>query len=44
MDTDSFMIYIKPDDVNEDIAIDVEKRFAALNYTSKRPLLLGKKM
>ena len=38
MDTDSFIIYIKTQDLYEDIANDVEKRFDEVN----RPLPTGK--
>ena len=43
MDTDSFIIYIKTEDVYEDIADDVEKRFDTSNYEVNRPLPTGKK-
>ena len=36
MDTDSFIIYVKTEDVYEDIADDVEKRFDTSNYESNR--------
>ena len=42
MDTDSFIIYIKTEDVYEDIADDVEKRFDTSNYEVNRPLPTGK--
>ena len=42
MDTDSFIIYIKFEDVYKDIADDVEKRFDASNYEVNRPLSTGK--
>ena len=32
MDTDSYLIYIKTEDVYEDVADDVEKRFDTSNY------------
>ena len=32
MDTDSFIVYIKTDDIYKDIAKDVEKRFDTSNY------------
>ena len=32
MDTDSFIVYIKTEDVYEDIADDIEKRFDTSNY------------
>ena len=38
MDTDSFIIHIKIEDVYEDIANDVEKRFDTSNYEVNRPL------
>ena len=42
MDTDSFIIYIKTEDVYEHIADDVEKRFDTTNYEVNRPLSTGK--
>ena len=41
MDTDSFIISIKTEDFYEDIANDVEKRFATSNYDVSRPLPTG---
>ena len=38
MDTDSFIIYTKTEDVYEDIADDVEKRYKTSNYEGNRPL------
>ena len=38
MDTDSLIIYIKTEDVYEDIADDTEKTFDASNYEVNRPL------
>ena len=38
MNTDSFIIYIKTEDVYEDIADDVEKRSDTSNYEVNRPL------
>ena len=32
MDTDSFIVYIKTDDISKDIAEDVETRFDTSNY------------
>ena len=32
METDSFLVYIKTDDVYKDIAKDVETRFDTSNY------------
>ena len=37
MDTDSFIIYTKTEDVYEDIADNVEKRFDTSNYEVNRP-------
>ena len=42
MDTDSFIIYIKTEDVYEDIANDVEKRFDISNCKINRSLPTGK--
>ena len=42
MDTDSLIIYIKTEDIYEDIANDVEKRFDTSNYEVNRPLPTGK--
>ena len=42
MDTDSFIIYIKTENVDEDIADDVKKRFDTSNYEANRPLLTRK--
>ena len=38
IDTDSFIVYIKTENVYEDIADDVEKRFDISNYEVNRPL------
>ena len=38
MDTDSFIIDIKTEDVYEDIANNVEKRFDTSSYEINRPL------
>ena len=38
LDTDSFIIHIKYEDVYKDIANDVEKRFDTSNYEVNRPL------
>ena len=38
MDTHSFIIYIKTEDVYEDIADEVEKRFDTSNYQFNTPL------
>ena len=32
MDTDSFLVYIKTEDIQKDIVEDVEIRFATSNY------------
>ena len=42
MDTDSFIIHIKTEDVHEDIADDVGKRFDSPNYENNRRLPIGK--
>ena len=42
MDTDSFIIHIKTEDVYEDIADDIETRFFTTNYKADRPLPTGK--
>ena len=43
MDTDSFIVYIKADDVYKDIAEDVETRFDTSNYELDIPLPKEKK-
>ena len=43
MDTDSFIVYIKPDDIYKDIAEDIETRFYSSNYELDRPLPKRKK-
>ena len=42
MDTDSFIMNIKTEDFDKDIANDVEKRFDTSNYECDRPLPTGK--
>ena len=42
MDTDSFNIHIKTENVFKDIANDVEKRLDTSNYAIERPLRKGK--
>ena len=42
MDTDSFIAYIKTDDIYKDITADVETRFDTPNYELHRPLPKGK--
>ena len=42
MDTDSFIIHIKTEDIYEEIANDVEKRFDASNYEVNISLPTGK--
>ena len=42
MDTGSFIVYIKTNDIYKDIAEDVETRFYTSNYESDRPLPKGK--
>ena len=41
MDTDSFIVYRKTDDIYKDIARDVETRFNTSNYKLDRPLSKG---
>ena len=38
MDTDSFILYIKTDDIYKDIAEIADTRFGTSNYELKRPL------
>ena len=42
MDTDSFIAYIKADDIYEDVAGGVETRFDTSNYELDRLLPKGK--
>ena len=42
MDTDSFIVYIKAEDIYLDITKDVETRFNTSNYELGRPLPKGK--
>ena len=42
MDTDSFIVHAKTDDIYKDIAKDVEIRFETLNFSLDRPLHKGK--
>ena len=44
MDTDSFIVYIKTDDIYKGIAEHVEIRFDTSNYELETPLLKGKKV
>ena len=44
MDTESFIVCIKTDDIYKDIAEEVETRFDYSNYELERPLPKGKKM
>ena len=41
MDTDSFIVYVKTDDIYKDITEDVESRFDTSNYEVDRPLPKG---
>ena len=43
VDTDSFIVYIKTDDIYKNTAEDVEIRFDTSNYELDRPLPKGKK-
>ena len=42
MDTDSFIVWIKTDNIYKDIAEDVEPRFDTSNYELDRPLIKWK--
>ena len=42
MDTGSFIVYIKTDDIYKDIVEDVETRFDTSDYELDRPLHKGK--
>ena len=42
MDTDSFGVYIKTDDIHKDIAEDIETRFDTSSFETDRPLTKGK--
>ena len=42
MDTDSFIVHVKTDDIYKDIAEDVETRFDTSNYEIDRPLTMKK--
>ena len=44
MDTESFVVYIKTDDIYKDIAEGTETMFNTLNYKLERPLPKGKKL
>ena len=37
MDTDSFIVHVKTDDIYKDIAEDVETRFGTSNFEIDRP-------
>ena len=42
MDIDSFIVYIKTDDIYKDITKDLETRFDTSNYELDEPLTKGK--
>ena len=42
IDTDSFIVYIKADDIYKDTSDDIETRFDTSNYELDRPLPKGK--
>ena len=42
MDTDSFLVYVKTDDIFKDIPEDIETRFDPSNYDLDRSLTNGK--
>ena len=43
MDADSFIVHVQTDDIQEDIAEDVETKFDTSNFEIGRPLPKGKK-
>ena len=43
IDTDSFIVYIKTDDIHKDIAVDVKTRFNTSDYELNKPLPKRKK-
>ena len=43
MDTDSFIVYIKTDDIHKDIPVDVKTRFNTSDYELNKPLPKRKK-
>ena len=42
MDTDSFIVYIKTDDIYKDVVGNVETRFDTSTYELEKPFLNGK--
>ena len=42
METDSFIIHVKTEDIYKDVAEDVERRFDTSNYEIDRPLPMWK--
>ena len=42
MDIESFIVYVKKEDIYKDVATDVETRFYSLNFELKKPLGKGK--
>ena len=42
MDTDSFIVHIRTEDVYEYIAVEIEKRIDTSDYDIERPLPIGK--
>ena len=42
MDTDSFIVHVKPDDIHKDIGADIKTRFETPNFEIDRPLTKGK--
>ena len=43
MGTDGFIVHVKTDDINKDIAEDFETKFYGWNFGLERPLPKGKK-
>ena len=42
LDTDSFIVHVKTDDIYKDISENVETRFGTSNFKINRPLPKGK--
>ena len=42
MDTESFIVHVRRDDIYKDIAEDVKTKFDTSNYEINRPLPMGK--
>ena len=44
MDTDSFIAYIKTEDIYVEIPTDVETKFDTSTYESEQPMITGKNL